>query len=191
MKQIILASNSPRRKEILEKRGLKFEVVKSNFKEYVNYKLTPHALVKKLSLGKAKAVFKKHKNSIIIAADTIVVCGKKILNKPKDYKEAFEMLEFLSNKSHSIITGFTIITKDLNKPITKSEETKVWMRKIEKIEIDSYVKTKEPFDKAGGYAIQGIAKKFIEKVEGDMLNAIGLPLDSVMNELKKLGVKVI
>ncbi len=189
VKQIILASESPRRKEILEKTGLKFKVVKSDFEEYVDTKLTPHELVKKLSLEKAKAVFENHKDSIIIAADTIVVCDGKILGKPRDKKNARAMLKFLSGKSHLIITGFTIISSDLKKSITKSQETKVWMRKISKTEIDSYVKTKEPYDKAGAYAIQGIAKKFIEKVEGDMLNAIGLPLNSLMFELKKLGVK--
>lgn len=191
MKTIILASESPRRRQILEKAGLKFKVVKSNLKEYVYPKLKPHELVKKLSLEKAKAVYKNYKDSIVIAADTIVVCDGKILGKPKDGKEARKMLKFLSNKSHLIITGFTIISSDLKKPITKSQETKVYMRKISKLEIDSYIKTKEPYDKAGAYAIQGKAKKFIEKIDGDLFNAIGLPINSLMKELKKLGVEVL
>lgn len=189
MKLIILASGSPRRKEILEKAGIKFKVVESYYKEAFDPKLTPHEIAQKLSLGKAKAVFKNYKDSIIIAADTIVVCNTKILGKPKDQKDAKKMLKFLSNKTHLIITGFTIINASIKKIITKSEETKVWMRKISISEIDSYIKTKEPFDKAGAYAIQGKAQKFIEKVEGDILNAIGLPLDNLMKELKKLGVK--
>lgn len=190
MKQIILASESPRRKEILEKAGIKFKIVKSDFKEYADPKLKPHDLVKKLSLEKAKAVFQKNppaggKKLIIIAADTIVVCSGKILGKPKNKEDAKKMLEFLSGKVHSIITGFTIIGG--SNVITKSQETKVRIRKIGNEEINAYIRTKEPFDKAGGYAIQGIAKKFIEKIDGDLSNAIGLPLNSLLKELKKLG----
>ncbi|MBI2613340.1 MAG: septum formation inhibitor Maf [Candidatus Levybacteria bacterium] len=191
MKKIILASESPRRKEILKKAGLKFKIVKSNFEEYVNSDLKPANLVKKLSLEKATAVYENHEDSIIIAADTVVVCRGKILGKPKNNQDAKDMLEFLSNKSHLIITGFAIISSDLKKPITKSEQTKVYMRKITKKEIESYVKTGEPKDKAGAYAIQGIAKKFIKIVEGDFSNAVGLPIQSVLKELKKMGIKMI
>lgn len=187
MKKIVLASASPRRKEILEKIGLKFTVVKSDFEEYVNPKLKPHELVKKLSLEKARVVFEKHKDSIIISADTIVVCKEKILGKPKNKEDARRMLKFLSGKVHLVITGFTII--DGNNVITKSKATKVQMKKISNEEINSYIQTREPFDKAGAYAIQGIAKKFIEKIEGDLFNAIGLPINSLVKELKKLGVK--
>lgn len=189
MKSIILASESPRRKKLLEKTGLKFKVVKSNFKENVNLKLKPHKLVEKLSLEKAKAVYRNHKDSIIIAADTIVLCNGKILGKPKDKEDAGSMLRFLNNKTHLVITGFTII--DEEKVVTRSEASKIHMRKISKLEIDSYIKTKEPFDKAGAYAIQGKAKKFIKKIDGDLPNAIGLPVSSLMLELKKLGVKVL
>lgn len=194
MKSIILASKSPRRKELLEKIGLKFKAVKSNYKEIIDSKLNPHELSEKLSLEKAKAVYWKNppargKNSIIIAADTLVVCDGKILGKPKGQKDAKKMLSFLSNKAHLVITGFTIINGNLKKIITKSIETKVFMRKISVSEIDTYIKTKEPFDKAGAYAIQGKAKKFIKTIDGDLLNAIGLPLNSLMKELKKLGVK--
>ena len=191
MKEIILASASPRRKQILKKSGLKFKVAKSNFEEHIDPKLTPQELVKMLSFEKAKAVFAKNKDSIIIAADTIVVCRGKILGKPKTNKDAKDMLSFLSNKSHVIITGFTIISSDLKKPIIKSEKTKVWMKKMALQDINDYVKTKEPFDKAGGYAIQGIAKKFIKRIEGDLSNAIGLPIDSLLHELKNLGAEVI
>lgn len=191
MKTIILASASPRRKEILENTGLKFKVVKSNFKEYVDQNLKPHEFVKKLSLEKAKVVFENYKDAIVIAADTIVVSRGKILGKPKDEKEAQKMLELLSNKSHLIITGFTIISSDLKRPITKSEDTKIYMKKITGKEIESYIRTREFVDKAGAYAIQGKARKFIEKIDGDLFNAIGLPLKSLMKELKKLGVEML
>lgn len=185
MRRIILASASPRRKRLLEKAGIKFKVVESKLDERFYSKLKPHDLAKKLSLEKAKAVYRKYKQSIIIAADTLVVCSGKILGKPKDKADAKKMLEFLNEKVHSIITGFTII--DGSKVITKSEETKVYMRKISENEINSYLETKEPFDKAGAYAIQGEARKFIEKTEGDFDNAVGLPVQSLVRELKKLG----
>lgn len=191
MKQIILASGSPRRKELLEKIGLKFRAVESNFKEYVDPKLKPHELVKKLCLEKAKAVFKKYKNCIIIAADTIIVCENRILGKPKDKKDAKRMLSLLSDKTHLVITGFTIIDGSLDKAITESSETKVFVRKISPSEIDSYVKTKEPLGKAGGYAIQGLGSIFIQKLEGDFFNAVGLPIYTLARILKKLGVKVL
>lgn len=196
MKSIILASESPRRKELLEKIGLKFKVVKSDFKEYADTKLSPHQLVRKLSLEKAKTVFKNHppasgKKSIIIAADTFVVCNGKILGKPKDEKDAEKMLKFLSGKVHLIITGFTIIDDNLNRMTTKSQETKVWMRKLSAKEINDYIATKEPFGKAGAYAIQEKGSVFIEKIEGDFFNAVGLPIYALAQELKKLGVEVL
>ena len=191
MKKIILASESPRRKELLEKTGLKFTIVKSFYKENLSLDLNPHDLTRKFSLEKAKTVSKNYKNSIIISADTVVSFDGTILVKPKNKKDAKRMLSLLSNTYHLIITAFTIIDTDSNKIITKSEETKVSMRKITEKEIDLYVKTREPFDKAGAYAIQGIASKFIKKVEGDYSNAIGLPIKTVLEELKKLGVKVL
>jgi len=184
MQQIVLASSSPRRKELLEKAGIKFKVIGSKIKEYLDIKLEPHKLVEKLSLEKAKAVQNKFKDAIIISADTLVVCEGKIFGKPTDEKDAEKMLEYLSGKTHYIITGFTIIKG--RKIITKSEKTKVTMREISKKEIESYLKTGEPFDKAGAYAIQGRAKKFIEKVEGDLFNAIGLPIDIILNDLKTI-----
>jgi len=186
MQQIILASSSPRRKELLEKTGIKFKVVGSKIKEYLDIKLEPRKLVEKLSLEKAKAVQNKFRGSIIISADTVVACEGKIFGKPADEKDARKMLNYLSGKTHSIITGFTLINAKTNRIITGSDETKVTMRKISKREIESYLKTGEPFDKAGAYAIQGPAKKFIEKVEGDLSSAIGLPVDTILNDLKKI-----
>mgnify|MGYP001561330960 CR=1 FL=1 len=191
MKTIILASTSPRRKELLEKIGLKFKVVESKHKEYLDPKLEPHELSKKISFEKAKAVFKKYKNCIIISADTFVVCSGIILGKPKDEKDAKRMLSLLSDKTHLVITGFTIIDGSLDKAITECSETKVYVRKISPSEIDSYVKTKEPLGKAGGYAIQGIGSIFIQKVEGNYSNAVGLPIYALARMLKKLGVEVL
>jgi len=191
MKSIILASASPRRKKLLEKAGIRFKVVESGLEEHFDPKLKPHELAKKLSLEKAKAVYKNHKDSIIIAADTIVVCDEKTFGKPKDEEDAKEMLQLLSGKSHLIITGFTIMSGDLKRPIIKSEETKVYMKKITTKEIESYVKTGEPMGKAGGYAIQGLASVFIKKITGNYSNAVGLPIYSLVEELKKLGVEML
>lgn len=191
IKPIILASESPRRQELLEKIGLKFKVVKSNFKERLDTKLEPHKLSQQISFEKAKAVFENHKDSIIIAADTLVVCRGKILGKPRDGKDAKKMLSLLSDNVHLAITGLTIIDGGLDKTISTSEETKVFVRKISPSEIDFYVKTKEPLDKAGGYAIQGLGSVFIQKIEGDFFNAVGLPIYTVIRMLKKLGVEML
>lgn len=188
MRQIILASGSPRRKALLKKCGIKFTVVESNTMEYFDPKLKPQELVEKLSLEKAKLVYKKYSESIIIAADTIVECDGKILGKPKDKKDARQMLEFLSGKTHSIFTGFAII--DDNKVITKSQETKIYMKMLKKSDIDDYLNTEEPYDKAGAYAIQEKGNALIEKIEGDFDSAVGLPINTLLVELKKLGVKI-
>lgn len=190
MKQIILASASPRRKELLKKIGLKFTVDVSRYKESSTLKLSPKKLAEFLSLQKAKEVAKRHKNAIIIAADTLVVLGNEILGKPHTKKVAKKMLMKLNGKSHLVITGFTIIDCDTNKTITKSVETKVYFRQLTLKEIDNYVKTKEPLDKAGGYGIQEKAASFVEKIDGDFFNVVGLPLNALTYELKKFGVFV-
>ena len=191
MKQIILASASPRRKELLERAGVKFTVVESKFKERFDPKLTPRENAEKLSFEKAKAVYRKNplrqladggKDSVIIAADTLVVCDGKILGKPTNENDVTRMLSMLSNKTHSVITGLTIISKQTT--ITKSQTTKISMGNIDKAEIEKYSKTQEPYDKAGAYAIQGWAKKFITKIDGDLSNAIGLTLKPILKFLK-------
>lgn len=198
MKNIILASASPRRKELLERIGLKFEVVKSDFEEKFDPKLDFHTLAERLSLGKAKAVAKRFKNStpilsgsIIIAADTLIIANREVLGKPKDKNDAKNMLNKLSGKMHLVITGFTIIDTQSKKTITKSDETKVYMRKITNKEIENYIKTKEPFGKAGAYAVQEKGSVFVEKIEGDFFNVVGLPIFALMKELKKFGVSML
>lgn len=194
MKTIVLASKSPRRKALLEKTGLKFTAAESGLKEYFDPKLSPHALAKQLSLAKAKAVYEKNppaggKNSIIIAADTLIVCNGKVLGKPKDKKDAIRMLGILNGKIHYVITGFTIYDPETNISITKSVRSKVYFNKISEKEIKNYVALNKPFDKAGAYGIQELPKIFIEKTEGDYNNIIGLPVQALLKELKKLGVK--
>lgn len=191
MKTIILASASPRRKELLERIGLKFKIVKSNFEEKLNPKVDFHTLSKKLSLGKAEAVAENFKNSIVIAADTFVVLGKEIFGKPKDKEHAKKMLKKLCGKMHLVITGFTIIDTKTQKQISKSVESKVYMRKLSQKEIEDYIKTKEPFGKAGAYAVQEKGSVLIEKIEGDYFNIVGLPIFALAKELKKFKVNLL
>ncbi|MEK7181359.1 MAG: nucleoside triphosphate pyrophosphatase [Patescibacteria group bacterium] len=189
--KIILASTSLSRKELLQKIGLKFQAEDSGYEENMKENLPPHALAKKLSRGKAEVVAKRHKNAIIIAADTIVVLGKEVMGKPHSAKGAKEMLKKLSGKSHSIITGFTIINAKTGKIISQSIETKVHMKKLSPQIIATYVNSKEPLDKAGAYAIQGLGSILIDKIEGDYSNIVGLPLAPLVVALKKFGVKVL
>ncbi len=191
MKTIILASASPRRKELLKKIGLKFKVEPSNYEENISPELEPHELAKSLSLEKAKLVAKNHKNALVIAADTFIVFEGKILGKPPTETEAQKMLETISGRQHSVITGFTIIDTENNKALSKSVETKVYIRKLTSNEIDVYVKSKEPLDKAGAYAIQGLGSAIVEKIEGDYFNVIGLPLSALAESLKEFGVHIL
>jgi septum formation protein len=191
MKPIILASASPRRKDLLKQIGIDFEIDPSNYKEEKNLNLEPHELARYLSLQKAKDVATRHKNSIVIAADTFVVFEEKVINKPNSEEEARERLKKMSGKVHSVISGFTIIDTEINKIVSKSVETKVYFKNISLEEIDSYLASKEPMDKAGGYAIQGLGGILIDKIEGDYYNVVGLPLVVLVEELKNFGVRVL
>jgi septum formation protein len=191
MKKIILASASPRRRELLSKIGLKFSIEKSNIREDLDLKLNPKQLAEMLSYRKACKISKKYSNAVIIAADTLVVLNNKIIGKPKNPKDAAKILNKLSGKAHSVITAFTIIDTKTNKSVTKSVETKVFMKKLTEEEIKYYVNTEEPSDKAGAYAIQGFGGIFIEKIDGDYYNVVGLPLTALIRELKKFGIHVL
>ena len=191
MKPIILASASPRRKDLLKQVGINFEIDPSNYEEEKHLNLEPHELAKYLSLQKAKDVATRHKKSIIIAADTFVVFEGKIIGKPNSAEEEKERLNKMSGRFHSVITGFTIIDTETNKMVSKSVETKVYFKNISLEEIDSYVASKEPMDKGGGYAIQGLGGILIDKIEGDYYNVVGLPLAVLVEELKIFGIKVL
>lgn len=190
-KTIILASASPRRKELLKLTRLKFKVDASNHEENLNLKLKPHKLARFLSKQKANTIAGKHKNAIIIAADTFIVLKNRLLGKPHSDAEAKKMLKTLNGRPHSVITGFTIMDTGSNKTISSSVETKVYLKKLSSKEIDAYVRTKEPLDKAGAYAIQGLGSVIIKKIEGDYFNVIGLPLSALTESLKKFGIPVL
>lgn len=184
--RIILASTSPRRKELMEKIGIPFEIKPSSYQEDMSIDKNPRELVKKLSYNKAKAIVNDHSDSIIIGADTIVVINDKIMGKPKSEQDAANMLKNLSNKPHSVFTGFTIINTKNKQTITKAVETKIYFKELSDKQIKEYIATKEPMDKAGAYAIQGRASKFIEKIEGSYYNVMGLPIDELKKDLENI-----
>jgi septum formation protein len=191
MEKIILASQSPRRIGLLKQIGLEFEIDPSNYEEDMTLDMEPRKLAEHLSLGKAKDVAERHKNSIIISADTIIAVDDEVFGKPKTPEKAKYMLQKLSGRAHSVITGFTIIDTETNKQISKSVETKVYFKNLSEEEMDAYIATGEPLDKGGGYAIQGIAALFVKKIEGDYFNIVGLPIIALTDELKNFGIKIL
>ncbi len=187
-REIVLASASPRRKELLEKAGLKFVVDASDFEEDLSLRMSAGRLARYLSCEKAKAVAEKYNNAIIIAADTIISLDEKVFGKPHTDSEAIRMLNILNGRAHDVITGFTIMDTGDGLSVSRSVVTKVYFRKLTLREIDTYVRTGEPLDKAGAYAIQGIGAAIVKKIEGDYNNVVGLPVDALMKELRKFGV---
>ena len=190
-RKIILASASPRRKEIFKKTGLKFKVDESNCDEKANPGLKPHELAQFLSRAKARDVARRYRNALVIAADTIVISGRKIFGKPGGEEQAREMLKTLSGKAHSVITGFTIIDTAGRKELSRSVETKVYVKRLGADEIEAYIRSGEPFGKAGAYGIQGLGAVIVKKIEGDFFNVMGLPLNALAESLKKFGVHVL
>ena len=172
----ILASKSPRRQELLKLLISDFSIEVSNVNESL-IKDEPYKLSATLSKAKAKEIFNRHPNDIIIAADTIVIHKNKILGKPKDNNEAFAMLKELSGDSHDVVTGFTILSKD--KCITKSVTTKVYFNELSDELINKYIQTGSPLDKAGAYGIQDKEFPLINKIEGSYYNVMGLPVEEL------------
>jgi septum formation protein len=191
LRTIVLASASPRRKELLEKIGLNFAVDPSDYPEDLNKDVDPLELAKSISREKARAVAPKYPDAIIIAADTFGVLRGKIIGKPHVAEEAKEMLRTLSGKSHRVITGLTILDTRIDKTITFSVETRVYFKRLSESEINSYVKSGEPLDKAGAYAIQGLGSVIVEKIYGDYYNVMGLPLNALAEGLKEFGIFVL
>ncbi len=191
MRQIILASSSPRRKELLQNIGLTFRVVPSKIDEKLNPRLKVASQVEQLSLQKAEAVAPTYPDAIIIAADTLVAIDQEILAKPSSRDDAVRMLRKLNGKMHIVVTGFTIMDTKIKKQVTKSETTKLFMRRLTEKEVESYVKKENRQDTAGGYAMHLLGAVLFEKIEGDYFNVIGLPIPSLVRELKKFKLDVL
>lgn len=183
MKHIILASASPRRKEILELADLKFDVMPSDAQE-ITTKTAPNEVVMELASIKAKDIYKKsEKQSMIVGADTVVAYQGQILGKPTDKADAKRMLTMLSGQTHEVYTGVCVIEDGKTK--TFYEETKVTFYEISDEQIEHYIKTGEPMDKAGSYGIQGKAAVFIKGIEGDYYNVVGFPIARFLQEITK------
>ena len=191
-KEIILASASPRRKELMEQIGLEF-TIRTEEVEEIYYSILPEDIVKELALLKAKAVVESMDESeragkIVIGADTVVAMDGRILGKPKDWENAIEMLTSLQGRAHQVFTGVSIIScgeEGAMSVLNHAEETKVFVHKMTDQEIREYILTGEPMDKAGAYGIQGRFAAYIEKIEGDYFNVVGLPVAHVYQSLKK------
>lgn len=186
MKKLILASSSPRRKELLEQVKLPFTISTSNVDETYDSHLSPVEIVQFLARKKAEAVFKNHRDSIVLGSDTIVVLDGKILGKPKNQSEAKQMLSSLSGRTHAVITGVAIMSKE--KEECFAVETLVTFYELTDFEIEYYVDTGEPFDKAGAYGIQGIGATLVKEIKGDYFSVVGLPIARTVRELAKFGL---
>lgn len=186
MKKIILASNSPRRKEILENLNIKFDVLSPDTDESsVDKMLPPELYVENLASLKAFAAAKETVlQKIIIGADTVVALDDKILLKPKDDDDAFNMLKILSGRVHSVYTGICVVNSHTAKSCIAYEKTDVYFRNLDDDEILRYIQTGESADKAGAYGIQGLGSLFIEKIDGDYFNVVGLPVCRLAKILK-------
>lgn len=191
MRTIILASSSPRRKALLEQLGLKFTVDAGVQEAAAITGQEPDEIVKEIALKKAQSVADKYPDAVIIAADTIGVIGGRIIGKPHSAREAKEILSLLSGKAHTVITGFTVLDTATGKTVSQSVETSVYFKPVDKAEIEAYVQTGEPLDKAGAYAIQGKGAVLVDKIEGDYFNVVGLPLVALTEVLKEFSVKVL
>jgi septum formation protein len=183
----ILASASPRREELLRSVGLKFKILPAHVNEdYINGE-TPRQHVRRLSQDKARTLAHKYPDAWVLGADTIVVIDNLILGKPKNKTQARQMLERLSGREHKVFTGFTLTRTAFSVAKTKVIQSTVKFKSINTEEMEWYISCDEPYDKAGGYAVQGKGAYFIKAIRGSYTNVIGLPLCEVLEELKKLN----
>lgn len=189
--KIILASASPRRKELLEQLNIGFDIVVSHTDEIIT-KTEPAEVVVELAGQKAEAVSKQVTEGIIIGADTIVASQGEIMGKPKDIQDAFRMLNQLQGNTHTVYTGVSVFKKKNNEweRFAFYEATQVMFYPMLKEEIDYYIKTKEPMDKAGAYGIQGAGAAYIKAIKGDYNNVVGLPIGRLYQEFLKRGIAI-
>jgi len=192
---LVLASASPRRQEILRNAGIPFVVQAANILESPLENESPQACAQRLAREKAQVVAQQRPEDLILGADTIVVVDDLMLGKPADSSDAVRMLRLLSGQTHEVITGVCLMSKGNSAPsgqfpvpsycAVRFETTRVVMEKITDQEIDEYVATREPMDKAGAYGIQGIASRWISRIEGDYFNVVGLPVSLVYRMLQE------
>ena len=180
---LILASASPRRAELLRNAGIAFTAIPASIPEERRAGEDPVSYARRLAAEKARAVARQHPNDTILGADTIVVVGGEVLEKPRDAEDARSMLRRLSGRTHEVTTGVCLMSN--GKERVESETTRVKMTQISVAEVDFYIATGEPMDKAGAYAIQGIASRWIPRIEGCYFNVVGLPVPLVYRILRE------
>jgi septum formation protein len=185
---LILASQSPRRRYLLEQAGLTFAVIPSTFDEGSILLTNPADYVKTLAESKADAVARQYPGSWVIGADTIVTIDNAVLGKPGDPREARQMLERLSGQSHVVYTGYAVVCRNRRIAINNAIKTEVQFKDLTEDEIDWYIQTGEPFDKAGAYAIQGMGTFLVRRINGSYTSVVGLPVCEVIETLIKIGV---
>jgi septum formation protein len=191
VKDIILASASPRRQQLLEQIGVKFNVIPSTIDEVMNNTLEPSQVAISLASQKCYDVASQIKDDcIVIGADTIVVKGNQLLGKPKNEKDAFDMLKYLNGEWHEVLTGLCMYRTSDKKSICDFEATRVKIANNSDEFLKAYIGTKEPFDKAGAYGIQGYGSLIVEKIEGCYFNVMGLPIYKLSRMLDELGYSI-
>lgn len=183
-RQLILASASPRRKDLLEEVGLSFEVIAAQIEEYMEEDLSTQEAIQQIALRKAEVVFENHRDAIVIGADTMVCFGCEVLGKPKSKEDAYRMLSLLSGKTHRVLTGVAIVSD--SQSLSFCEETEVTFYDLTEALMVEYIASGEPFDKAGAYGIQGKGKLLVKEIHGDYYTVVGLPIAKVYREVKKL-----
>lgn len=188
---LILASSSPRRRELLQNLGISFAVKTSDVDETTAPGLSPEQVVTELSLRKAAAVAQQLTEGIVLGSDTIVVFQGQILGKPVDEKDAFRMLSMLQGQEHTVYSGVALLDAVSKREEVAYSHTQVKIRPLSKTEIESYIATKEPMDKAGSYAIQGIGATIVEGITGDYFTVVGLPLCLTAKMLSRFGVSIL
>jgi len=185
---LILASRSPRRHDLLEQAGLTFTVIPSTVDESAVPMTSPEKHVRLVAEAKAEQVSQRYPESWVIGADTIVLIDNTVLGKPRTEAEARHMLEMLSGKTHQVLTGYCIRSGRARRSFSETVETEVLFKPLTKREIDWYINTGEPFDKAGGYAVQGLGTFLVKRIQGSYTNVVGLPVCEVIDCLAKEGV---
>ena len=183
--KIILASASPRRKEILENTNVKFDTIKSEIDEVILEHEPPKSVVMRLAFEKCMDIASMHKEDLVIGADTIVVLDDVILGKPKDEDDAYRMIEMLSKRTHQVITGISLVNLASNKKVLDYVVSNVKFKDLSHEDIKDYINTKESLDKAGAYGIQGYGALLVEEIQGDYFNIVGLPISKLSDLLKK------
>ncbi|MCA1794110.1 MAG: nucleoside triphosphate pyrophosphatase [Desulfotignum sp.] len=184
--KLVLASRSPRRKELLEQMGLAIDIAPPDVDETGEPDQSPRDFVTVLSEKKARYIMHQQENAWVIAADTIVVKDSQILGKPRDREHAIHMLECMSGQTHSVFTGYTVGHGTRRQMETHAVETQVLFKTLTKTEILWYTGTDEPYDKAGGYAVQGLGAFMVQRICGSYTNVVGLPVCEVIQTLKSL-----